>query len=131
MRTILVRLVVGAAVWLLVSAHASAQNAQEIKVQAKRAMNTKVVGRTSSGVPIVNVSLSYGVSVADLDLTSSSGAAEVARRVNDAAQAACKEIGRQYPDATPSERECTKSSADEAMVKVRELVAAAKKAAGK
>ena len=131
MRTILVRLVVGAAVWLLVSAHASAQNAQEIKVQAKRAMNTKVVGRTSSGVPIVNVSLSYGVSVADLDLTSSSGAAEVARRVNDAAQAACKEIGRQYPDATPSEAECAKSGVDEAMVKVRELVAAAKKAADK
>ena len=53
------------------------------------------------------------------------------RRVNDAAKAACKEIGHQYPDATPSDAECAKVAADKAMVRVRELLASAHKVPGK
>ena len=53
---------------------------------------------------------------------------ELEKRVNDAAQTACKELGRQYPIATPSDAECAKTAAEKAMVKVHELVAAAKAA---
>ena len=127
MRAILMKVAAaGAVASVLASGAAIAQNAEEVTVQAKRAVTAKVVGRTSSGVPIVDVSLSYGVSVAGLDLTSSAGADELSKRVNDAAQAACKEIGRQYPNAEPSDAECAKAAADKAMVKANELVTAAR-----
>jgi UrcA family protein len=93
-------------------------------------MSTKWVG-TSSGIPILDVSLSYGVSTAGLDLATKSGATALETRVKDAAAAACKEIGQKYPDATPNEAECAKSATAKAMVKVHELVAAAAEKAKK
>jgi UrcA family protein len=106
---------------------AVAQNLQEVTVQGTRVVNTKTVGRTASGVPIVDVSLSYGVSTAGLDLASHVGAVELEKRVHDAAVAACHEIGKQYPDATPSEEDCAKAATGKAMVRVHELEAAAAK----
>lgn len=114
----------------LIHGAVDAQNLEEVTVQAKRIVK-KVVGRSSTGVPIEDISLSYGVSAAGLDLGSGAGASELERRVKDAATAACEEIGRQYPDATPSDRECARIAADQAMVKARELIAAAKKTPGK
>ncbi len=102
----------------------------EVMVQATRVVNTKLIG-TSSGIPIIEVSLSYGVSVADLDLASHAGATELEQRVNGAAQAACKELGRQYPDSKPKDAECAKAAAAKAMVKVHQLVAAAVKKSAK
>ena len=71
------------------------------------------------------MSLAYGVSTAGLDLSSKAGALQLEKRVNDAARAACKELGRRYPDATPSDALCAKSASEKAMVRVRELEAAA------
>jgi UrcA family protein len=105
-----------------------AQSASEVNVQATRNVNTKVVGHSSSGVPIVNLSLTYGVSLAGLDLSTNSGANEAAKRVSDAAMAACKEISLKYRDATPSDSECAKAASDKAMIQVREMVASAQKA---
>lgn len=104
---------------------AVAQTSDEITVQGTRVMSTKSAGRTSTGVPILDVSLSYGVSTAGLDLASHVGALELEKRVHGAAVAACKEIGRKYPNATPSEEDCAKAAADKAMVRVHELEAAA------
>jgi UrcA family protein len=114
----------------LISGIAVAQNLEEVTVQGTRMVNTKTAGRTASGIPIVDVSLSYGVSTAGLDLASYAGAMELEKRVRDAAMAACKEISKQYPDATPSEADCAKAAADKAMVKAHELeTTAAKKSA--
>jgi UrcA family protein len=118
----------GVAAALLTSGTALAQDAQEINVQATRAMNTKLVGYSSTGVPIVGVSLSYGVSTAGLDLATYSGAMELEGRVNHTAAAACKELGEKYPTSTPSQSECAKTASAKAMAKVHELVAAAEKA---
>jgi UrcA family protein len=131
MRKILVGAAVGVLASALVGGVALAQKMEEVKVEATRIVNTKVLGRTASGVPIVSLSLSYGVSVAGLNLATSAGAADLEKRVKDAAQAACKEISRQYPEATPSDAECTKVTADAAMVRVHELTGAAHKAAAK
>lgn len=111
---------------LLLGGLAGAQEVEKISIEAKRELTTKVVGRTYAGVPIVDVSLSYGVSYAGLDLASASGAAELQKRVKDASRKACEEIGRQYPEATPGDVACTKATTDKAMVRVNELVAAAK-----
>lgn len=125
---------VGFIVGVLASLFASiavAQTIEEVTVQGTRMLNTKTVGITTSGVPIVDVSLSYGVSTAGLDLASHVGAIELEKRVHDAAMAACKEISKQYPDATPSDADCAKVAADKAMVSAHELEAAAAKKASK
>jgi UrcA family protein len=82
---------------------------------------------TAMNPPILDVSLSYGVSTAGLNLGTQAGAAELEKRVRDAATAACEELGRKYSDATPSDADCIKAATNEAMVRVRELEAAAAK----
>lgn len=122
---------IAAVVCASISGIGVAQSLDEVTVQGTRILSTKTAGRTASGVPIIDVSLSYGVSTAGLDLASHSGAMELEKRVRDAAMGACKEIGKQYPDATPSDADCAKAATDKAMVKVHALeTAAAKKSSG-
>jgi len=131
MNRVLRRVVIGLIASTVVTGMALAQPVQEITVQAKRVPTVKVLGRTSSGAFIREISLTSGVTTEGLDLSSSAGADALAKRVHDAADAACREIGQKYPDSTPSDRECARVAADEAMVRVRELVAAAQKRAAK
>lgn len=130
MRAVFVRAASAAVTAALISSIAVAQKKgiEEVEVEATRVLSTKVAGRTATGVPIVNVSLSYGVNIADLDLASREGASELESRVQDAAHAACREISRQHPDATPDDAACTNAAAKKAMVKARELIAEAQKA---
>jgi UrcA family protein len=125
--TFLVAAAVGASAAAVVSTGAVAQTMGEVTVQATRNVSTKLVG-SSSGIPIKEVSLSYGVSTAGLDLATVAGAEELDKRINDAALAACKEVGRQYPKSTPGDAECTEAAAKKAMVTAHELVHAANKA---
>ncbi len=124
-----IRLVAVSVAAALVAGVAVAQGVAEVKVEATRVisggMTAKTVGRSSSGVPIKEISLSYRVSSEGLDLSTKTGAAALEQRVKDAAADACKEIGRQYPDATPGDAACAKTAADQAMAKVHEVVAAA------
>ena len=104
-----------------------AQEPAEVTVVATRLVSAKVASASSTGVPIVDVSLSYGVSTVGLDLPSHEGASQLEIRVKDAAAAACKEVGRQYPDAMPSDEECMRIATKKAMKRVHELVRAAAK----
>jgi UrcA family protein len=123
----LMRVTVAAAIAsALISGAVVAQSLEEITVQGTRVLDVKSAGQNTMGVPIVDVSVSYGVSIADLNLASQYGPIALEKRVHDAAKAACEEIGRKYPLSTPSDEACTKVAADKAMVKVRELVAAAR-----
>ena len=124
------RIVVRVAIGLLAASPLStavlAQDTGDVIVQASR-VNKQTVGKTSSGIPIVDLSLSYGVSAKDLDLASHAGATELQRRVAEAAKAACKELGRQYPESLPSTDDCAKAATAKAMVRVNELLDAAAK----
>jgi UrcA family protein len=126
-----IRLVASSAAAALIAGVAVAQGVPEVKVQATRvissAITAKTVGQTSSGVPIKNITLSYGVSAEGLDLSTNTGAVAFEQRVKDAAEQACKDISRQYPSATPSDADCAKAAADQAMGRVHELIAAAEK----
>jgi UrcA family protein len=126
------RKLIGATLALLAATTIStvvvAQDMGEVTVQASRVIVT-TVGKTASGVPIQDVSLSYGVSTKGLDLSSYAGAMEMKKRITDAAQAACSEIKRQYPDTSTSDSECVKLASDKAMVKANALIAAAAKPA--
>ncbi len=99
MTRILIRGAIGLLAVSSVSTLVVADDMGEVTVQASRVVS-KTVGKTASGIPIVDVSLSYGVSAKDLDLSSHAGFVEMQKRVNDAAQAACKELSRQYPDSS-------------------------------
>lgn len=101
----------------------------EISVEAMRVTHTKV-GQTTTGtpgIPIENVSLAYGVSTAGLDLSTQSGKQELKERVHRAAMTACKELGRQFPDATPTDAECAKLATDKAMAQIEKGEAPASK----
>ena len=126
MTRILVRGAIGLLAVTSVSTLVMAQDMGEVTVQASRVV-TKTVGRTASGIPIVDVSLSYGVSTQGLDISSHAGYLELQQRVTDAAQAACKELARQYPDSTPKDNYCAKAAAAKAMVQVNALAASAPK----
>jgi UrcA family protein len=126
-----IKVVAASAAAALIAGAALAQGVPEVKVQATRiissAMSAKTVGKTSSGVPIQDVTLSYGVNAQGLDLSTNTGAKAFEQRVKDAAEQACKDIARQYPDSTPNDADCAKAAADQAMVRVNELIAAAEK----
>ena len=101
----------------------------EISVEAMRVTRTHV-GQTTTGtpgIPIENVSMAYGVSTAGLDLSSPSGKQQLKERVQHAAMAACKELGRQFPDATPSDADCAKIATNKAMAQIEKLEASASK----
>ena len=129
--TFLVAAAVGVSAAALISSGTVAQTVEEVTVQATRNVSTKLVGTTSSGIPIREVSLSYGVSTSGLDLATVAGAEELDKRINDAALAACQEVGRQYPKSTPGDAECAQAAAKKAMVTAHELVHAANKASTK
>jgi len=109
---------------------ARAQSVTEVTVQATRVVQTHI-DRSPSGVPISDVSISYGVTFSELDLASPAGAAQLEQRVKEAALQACREIGRLYPDATPKDEECAKAATEKAMIRVRELEAAAARHPGR
>jgi UrcA family protein len=85
-----------------------------------------IAGHSYTGVPILDVSLSYGVNIADLDLATRDGPIALEMRVKDAAKAACEELDQKYPLWTPRNGDCAKAAAHKAMVKARELVAKAR-----
>jgi len=125
MKPNLMKLAAAASVAVLACGTAFAQNVEQVNVEAKRAMSTKVVGRTSSGLPVADSTLDYAVSTKGLDLTSSAGAAELARRIHSAARDACEEIHRRYPDATPSDAQCARIANEHAMASAHQLIARA------
>jgi UrcA family protein len=73
--------------------------------------------------------LSSRVKIADLDLRTHAGVMELQWRVTEAAQAVCKELAIRYPDGTPSEPQCAKTAAKDALATVRKIVAATEKRA--
>ncbi len=115
-----------------VSSIAVAQQIEGVVVEASHIVQSSVTGRNpATGGDIVSMTVSYRVSYAGLDLASKAGATELEKRVKDAALAACKDIGREYPLVPPHDATCAKEATDKAMVKVHELVAAAGKKSAK
>jgi len=128
MKKVLLSAAIGIAGSLWLGGVAVAQGTEEITVTAASVVQ-KDAGGAPGGARLLDMSLSYGVSFKGLDLASHAGAAELEKRVKDAARDACKEISHQRPLAefTTDERTCAKAAADKAMVRVNELIAAAEK----
>ena len=122
---------ISAGTLMLLCGNLMAQDTQEVKVEATRIVSKESPIRKPYSFPMNDLSLTYGVSLAGVNLATSSGATEAERRVREAAKAACEAIGQRYPNATPSDKECAKAATDEGMTKVHQLIAAAEKATSK
>jgi UrcA family protein len=93
----------------------------QVTVTASRTA-TERVAQTSFGVPVYEVSISYGVSYSDLDLRTAAGVDELEKRVGKVAKEACAEIDRQYPKSEPSGTACTKAAVDDAMSQIQDAI---------
>ncbi len=100
---------------------AYAETLETVTVTGSRAVSEKFIGKSTIGADIREVSLSYRVNVADLDLASSAGKAELEKRVKATASAACQELKRfEFGNpVSPDETTCVKKAVDEAMATVR------------
>jgi UrcA family protein len=110
---------------------AADQKLGKITVETSRIVEEKA-GFTSTGIPLRSFTLSYDVSLGDLDMTSSAGVAAAEKRINNAALEACKQINSESTHLFPADRlspsieDCAKDAARKAMVKLHQAIAAAK-----
>ena len=98
-------------------AHAGPPVTETVVVTGSRALTETDAGRTTYGVPIKEVSLTYRVNVADLDAKTAAGRAEIEKRVATAAKAACDELHRlaMGNPTSPDETACVQQAVDSAM----------------
>lgn len=103
---------------------ADTQVAGEVTVQAERP-TSKIVGRSSTGMPIVLNSVQYRVSYSDLDISIPSNAQVLKTRVRDAARDACADLTKLSAIAVGGSSECSAKAEERAMPQVLSAIAAA------
>lgn len=120
MKTILTGLTAAIVAATIFAASAYAGALETVTVTGSRSVSEKALTRSPIGAPIKEVSISYKVSAADLDLTTSAGKAELEKRVTAAANSACKEIDRLAlgNPTTPDNAACAKAAVKTAMEQV-------------
>ena len=105
---------------------AIADSADELTVTGSRVVITPV-GIDYVGAPLKDVSMSYHVGVAGLDLNTAAGAAALDKRVLHAARLACADIERMYPVSKPASSPCVNLAVTRARAQVQELLASARR----
>lgn len=106
------------------TAQEQAQSSQII-IQGQPVQVT-TVGRSYTGIPIVDYSFQRAVSYANLDLSTSSGAAELQKRVRETAKEACETLSAADPlDAPDDDGTCVRDATAGAMKQVTAAIAAA------
>lgn len=125
---------------LAVVAPALAQNGDKLEIDYVAATDDTVYGdeiiivapgvfrdetgrRTSSGIPIQELTTQRAVDTYDLNLRRDADVAELHRRIRETAEEACEEIERasQGP-LLSSERECVREATEDAMAQAENLV---------
>jgi UrcA family protein len=110
----------------MASAAAVAQQTDQtpdVKTEAGKVQET--VKFSYTGVPIERLQVDLPVSYADLDLTTPAGAAELKRRVSDAAKEACDKVDSANP-ADLLDTDCVRTATHGAMKQVKVVIAAAR-----
>ncbi len=70
----------------------------------------RVVTQPLYGTSTKQMSLSVRVKFRDLDMSTPGGVAELDRRVAEATEYACRQLGILYPDARPDQRMCERET---------------------
>jgi UrcA family protein len=100
--------------------------AQAMEVATVEAVREIVVGKSTIGAPIKEMTIRSRVSYADLDLTTATGVDTLSKRIKDTATSTCKEIKVDVPVDGWTVDRCIKEAVDDAMVQVNKAVAEAK-----
>jgi UrcA family protein len=114
----------------MASAAAVAQQTDQtpdVKTEAGKVQETVKLSYT--GVPIERLQVDLPVSYANLDLTTPAGAAELKRRVSDAAKEACDKVDSANPTDlldTDDTAYCVRTATHGAMKQVKAVIAAAR-----
>jgi UrcA family protein len=87
---------------------------------------TPVSGRQYGLMNVEIISTSKPVSYADLDLSTSAGAVELEKRINDTARDICRDLNTLTPRAIYRVvgQDCVKSAVDEAMIVANQVIIA-------
>jgi UrcA family protein len=109
----------------LLSAGAYGQAMEVVTVEAVREI---IVGKSTIGAPIKELSIRSRVTFADLDLTTAAGAAALQKRVEDTAKSTCKEIKVDVPAEGSTVEKCVKDALAGAQPQVDKAIADAKAA---
>jgi UrcA family protein len=109
----------------LLSAGAYGQAMEVVTVEAVREI---IVGKSTIGAPIKELSIRSRVTFADLDLTTAAGAAALQKRVEDTAKSTCKEIKVEVPAEGSTVEKCVKDALAGAQPQVDKAIADAKAA---
>jgi UrcA family protein len=125
MKTTLIKAGICVAVSGLLCTVAIAQKVPEVQVTAHRGVTTKQVGRDRMGIPIHEMTMSLGVSLADLDLSTSAGKNEANRRIFTAAGEVCNDMIQEFPDEVHTLQKCTRETSHQAQLELNRLVAQA------
>jgi UrcA family protein len=98
----------------------------EVKIQAGQVQKT-TVGNSYTGIPIERLQVELPVSYANLNLATSSGAAELEKRVSETAKEACARLDAADPlDMSDSDNiSCVRETTAGAMKQARAAIAAA------
>ncbi len=102
---------------------------QEVEITAFKTVAPSSHGATWRQVETIQ--LSRGVSYADLDLTTESGAAELRQRVRNTAKEVCQQLQREHPFANETDLpfgSCVEEAIHDAMVETNAVISAAEKA---
>jgi UrcA family protein len=86
------------------------------------------VGTSYDGIPIKELRVDRAVSYADLDLTTTSGTAELMRRVNVAAEDACRQVVTAYRVdlSDTDDTSCVSAAKDGGLKQANDAIAAAR-----
>lgn len=99
----------------------------EITVVAPREVTRQQVGRSYTGVPIEEISVSYEIPYGDLDLKKTADVDTLRQRITGIAKQACKEVSQlpPYNVSARSRQDCIRKSVKTAAKQVDAAVAAA------
>lgn len=110
----------------------SYEASEEVIVRAPYVVRREPLARGGAPSSFSNpelISLSRGVSYADLDLSQAQGVAELETRVRTTARDVCQELNSRYPRTggqyVYANTDCVKKATDDGMEAVRQIAAAA------
>ncbi len=112
--------VIAAGVVVASTAALGGPDIEQITVTAPRTVERSVVGRSSIGMRMEEISLSRSVSLMGFDLKKTADVARVEQLIDEAAEDNCKQLDSLYP-LIPSDARCVKRAAEEAKDRLSEL----------
>jgi UrcA family protein len=101
------------------------QSDEQITVGTPRTVHRQFVGRSASGVPIEELSLTRHISYADLNLNNPADRNELARRITFAVNRACTQLDNLYPDSVfppVYDHDCRAQASNEGMAQMRAVL---------